>query len=219
MEVVKWDMEVNDISWLNSYVVPVDLGWISKKLGLHKDDQETTCNLVSSMENDQSWVYGPMAEQLKSCNLEGPMVVDQVALKGRGLASSNLVVGRPDDIVGNIQCNRPDRGDSSFSGTEVGLLVKVGRKQKVSQVFSSIKKHVMKTRNDIISDSFKKRNVERIPKSLIHKTEKWNLEVKVAKDSQAESESEPEKEKEKRSSPEGRFWAFTNLKTQPQATV
>ncbi|TXG69038.1 hypothetical protein EZV62_003973 [Acer yangbiense] len=125
------------------------------------------------------------AEFLLGSSPNGP---ENLLLELEGLASSNLVVGKPDDVVGNIQCNRHDRGDSSFSGTEVGSLVK-------------------------------KRNAERIHKSLIHKTEKWNLEVEVAKDSQAESESEPEKEKEKRSSPEGRFWAFTNLKTQPQATV
>ncbi|KAK0590255.1 hypothetical protein LWI29_024528 [Acer saccharum] len=94
----------------------------------------------------------------------------------KGRASKDLEVGSLDIDRGLVQRSRPDGGDSSSNEAVVGMVVKGGHMLKGS----SIKKHKIKTRRDVISNYLENGYADRIFKGQNSKTDRWNLENEVA---------------------------------------
>ncbi|KAK1567880.1 hypothetical protein Q3G72_017735 [Acer saccharum] len=86
----------------------VDLGWISDKLGLYRDNYGIDYDMDSCMEKVQRWVGGSMVEQRKSGFLKDGVEIDgkELAYKTRrekvlgvGLDSRNLSGGNMEKVV------------------------------------------------------------------------------------------------------------------------
>ncbi|KAK0588567.1 hypothetical protein LWI29_002715 [Acer saccharum] len=121
-------------------------------------------------------IIGVQKMEIRNVSTQGLGAADQVVLDDRGRASKDLEVGSLDIDRGLVQHSRPDGGDSSSNEAVAGAVVEGGHMLKGS----SIKKHRIKTRRDVISNYLENGYVDRIFKGQNSKNDRWNLENKVA---------------------------------------